>query len=299
MSKHIFWIASYPKSGNTLLRSIISSLFFSDDGNFRFNMLKNIPIIEDTTNLEFIKQKKTEDYNNLDKLDTISKYWLNMQTKENLGFVGDFMFVKTHHALIKLFDKPFTTQENTRGIIYVVRDPRDIVLSMCNHFNFDIEESIASLLNENFALKWHDSKNLYKYKKKPISFLSSWEKHYFSWVDDSFDCPKLVIKYEDLVYDKNNTIRNIAHFFEINYKLKINKLETKIPNIIKQTDFNNFKNKEKNSGFSESVNNNFFNVGKKNQWLKNLSKDAAYIIEKECFNLLNKLNYTVKFYNQK
>ena len=27
----IFWIASYPKSGNTLLRSIIASLFFSDN----------------------------------------------------------------------------------------------------------------------------------------------------------------------------------------------------------------------------------------------------------------------------
>ena len=76
-------------------------------------------------------------------------------------------------------------------------------------------------------------------------------------------------------------------------------METKISNIIKQTDFNNFKNTEKNIGFSEAVNNNFFNIGKKNQWLKNLSNDAAYIIEEKYFNLLNKLNYTVKFYNQK
>ena len=55
MNKHIFWIASYPKSGNTLLRAIVSSLFFSEDGCFDFKLLKKIPVIEDTSNLEFIK----------------------------------------------------------------------------------------------------------------------------------------------------------------------------------------------------------------------------------------------------
>ena len=38
MTKHIFWIVSYPKSGNTLLRAILSSLFFTPDGNFTFEV---------------------------------------------------------------------------------------------------------------------------------------------------------------------------------------------------------------------------------------------------------------------
>ena len=38
----IFWLASYPKSGNTLLRSILGSYFFSQDGNFNFNNLYKI-----------------------------------------------------------------------------------------------------------------------------------------------------------------------------------------------------------------------------------------------------------------
>ena len=29
----IIWLASYPKSGNTLLRSILSTYFFSEDGD--------------------------------------------------------------------------------------------------------------------------------------------------------------------------------------------------------------------------------------------------------------------------
>ena len=38
----ILWLASYPKSGNTLLRSLLSSYFYTTDGVFNFELLKNI-----------------------------------------------------------------------------------------------------------------------------------------------------------------------------------------------------------------------------------------------------------------
>ena len=38
----IIWLASYPKSGNTWLRSIISALLYSDDGVFNFKLLTKI-----------------------------------------------------------------------------------------------------------------------------------------------------------------------------------------------------------------------------------------------------------------
>ena len=104
MNKQIFWIASYPKSGNTLLRSILSSIFFTNDGLFNFKLLKNIPIVESTINLDFIKKNHPKDYNNIHKLEVLSKYWKAIQSKENLGFNSDFLFVKTHHALSKAFN---------------------------------------------------------------------------------------------------------------------------------------------------------------------------------------------------
>ena len=36
----IIWLASYPKSGNTLLRSMLSSYLFSEEGIFNFDLLK-------------------------------------------------------------------------------------------------------------------------------------------------------------------------------------------------------------------------------------------------------------------
>ena len=56
MSKHIFWISSYPKSGNTLVRAIIASLFFSRDGKFQFDQLKHTTQFETRNRLNLIKK---------------------------------------------------------------------------------------------------------------------------------------------------------------------------------------------------------------------------------------------------
>ena len=45
----IIWLASYPKSGNTLVRSLLASYIFSKDGNFNFELLKNIKQFPDNS----------------------------------------------------------------------------------------------------------------------------------------------------------------------------------------------------------------------------------------------------------
>ena len=38
----IIWLASYPKSGNTYVRALLSGYLFSKNGNFDFSLLRNI-----------------------------------------------------------------------------------------------------------------------------------------------------------------------------------------------------------------------------------------------------------------
>ena len=40
--KKIIWISSYPKSGNTFLRAMLSAFFYSENGIFKQDYLKNI-----------------------------------------------------------------------------------------------------------------------------------------------------------------------------------------------------------------------------------------------------------------
>ena len=72
----IIWCASYPKSGNTWIRAIISSLIYSKSGNFKFNLLRNVSLFP--KRLHF--KNFTDDFSDLKE---ISKYWIQAQNKIN------------------------------------------------------------------------------------------------------------------------------------------------------------------------------------------------------------------------
>ena len=68
-----------------------------------------------------------DDFNKLHKLPVISKYWLEAQRRVKVS--GDFAFFKTHSGNVTLNNFKYTNTNNVLGLIYLVRDPRDIVVS--------------------------------------------------------------------------------------------------------------------------------------------------------------------------
>ena len=70
----------------------------------------------------------------------------------------------------------FTNNKVTGGIIYVVRDPRDVVISYAKFLKRSYDNQIELLLSE----KLHYNIN----KKRPfaVEFLGSWKFHYNSWI---------------------------------------------------------------------------------------------------------------------
>ena len=50
----IIWLASYPKSGNTFLRSLLASYYYSENGDFEFEQLKKIEQFPVNENFEKI-----------------------------------------------------------------------------------------------------------------------------------------------------------------------------------------------------------------------------------------------------
>ncbi|MDC0226843.1 sulfotransferase domain-containing protein, partial [Alphaproteobacteria bacterium] len=191
MSKKIFWISSYPKSGNTWVRAIISSLYFTEDGNFNFEILKKIQTFDNIKYFEFIKEISPNDFNNLSNMNVMSKYWQQSQKKIYVG--GDFMFLKTHHARIKILNNFFTTAELSRALIYVVRDPRDVLISAAKFHGNEINKELKKLTSSSF-LHYNDFSKILYNNQKPLVPLLNWGDHINSWLD--FDAPKLIIRYE-------------------------------------------------------------------------------------------------------
>ena len=295
MSNQIFWIASYPKSGNTLLRSIIISLFFTEDGRFKIEHFKRIGQFEETErikkNLSLFKDIPKEKINN----ENLFKNILNLQKRESLFLDKDkYIFFKTHSGLFNVYGYPFTTEIISKGLIYVIRDPRDVCISWSKHFNKSLDESIEFMINENQGLHWNetDKKSYFSNSTRPMSYLSSWDRHVKSWCTNNWNKPKKIIKYEDLVYNKLKITNELIIFFEKNYDLKIENKLQKINNIIEYTDFNKMKNDEIKKGFSEAnENSNFFSVGKKEQWKNKLNMKQVSTLENKFGELMKYFNY--------
>ena len=136
----IIWIPSYPKSGNTYLRSFLSSYYYSTKGKFDFSLLLNI------NQFPSLRYSDTKSYTYVDA----AKNWINNQKK--FFDKEKLFFLKTHNSLEEYFGYKFTKPSETLGAIYIVRDPRNIISSMCNHYSMDFNEAYNKMIDQNASL---------------------------------------------------------------------------------------------------------------------------------------------------
>ena len=268
----IIWLASYPKSGNTLLRSILASYLFSNDGNLKLDYIYKIrqfPSIDDFQKLNIDLSNEKEVFQNFIEAQKI----INKDKK--------IKFIKTHSSLARINDCNFTDFNNSLGAIYVVRDPRNVVTSFAHHYNLSTDQAVSVMIDPK---RWLVKTDLV-YK----TFMSSWSINYNSW--KQMKNKVLFVKYEDLLNRKKTTLIKIFKFLdELGFKnLKLDM--AKLNKVIESSDFSTMQKLEKNEDFKEGVidqetgkRKTFFRLGPKNDWkqiLDNKYKEKIEIVFKK------------------
>ena len=283
----IVWLASYQKSGNTLLRSMLASYFFSSDGVFNFDLIKNIKQFPD------INLFKDSEINTDDEDEVIKNY---IKVQEKISKKNSLQFLKTHSYLFNFYNKyPFTNLENSLGVIYIVRDPRNVVTSFANFQNLTVENAANIMINQIFM---GGDKNSKRASDQIKVWTDNWSNHYNSWKSFKENKKYLLIKYEDLINKKETTFLNVLKFIHKlkNIKFLIN--QKKFTNVLTSTSFENMKKLETEKGFAEASINEmtkkkirFFDLGHKRDWNNTLDLEIKKKLENSFRKEMIELGY--------
>ena len=278
--KKIVWVCSYPKSGNTFLRAMLSAFFYSREGIFKQEYLKNISEFP----RDFFDFKSSNNFlNEVKEYEKIQKK-ISSTNKE-------VIFLKTHSANLIINETFPTINKNfTACSIYIVRDPRNVILSLKNHYNLDIKKSLSFLTNDKKFISMN-KKDL----SKGYTLTLDWASNYLSWKNQK-NMNTIFVKFEDLVFEQYKTFKYILDKLKkfINFEID----QKKIDNVIKTTNFKYLRQLEEKEGFIEnkimgiSDNKNFFfNKGPEQNFNKDLDPSILEEINKKYKNLLLELNY--------
>ncbi len=275
----IIWLASYPKSGNTWLRMFLKSYYQKPNEKFSLD-----GSVLDSFQPQGFPEQKLLDHLKVDysKFEEIVKNWETMQDYINLNKKTNF--VKTHNAMCTVGSHQFTSLRNTKGAIYLVRDPRDVLVSLSHHMGLNYEKTFEHL-SSSYNFEYPSSGNK-RYKK---SLMGTWSDHYNSWKNYK-SCKILIIRYEDMVRNEINTFTKVMNYLGEIDDAELN--DEKIKKALKQTQFNELQKMEKKYGFKEKGKGElFFRKGKIGTWKGEVSSNLINKIEKFFKNEMEELGY--------
>jgi aryl sulfotransferase len=277
-SKGIFWLASYPKSGNTWFRVFLANLLNMTEKPVDINCLHTGMIASAREWMENALGFESAHLSH-DELDALRPYVYEWYSRE----IEEVGYHKIHDAYTYLENqRPMIPAEGCLGTLYFIRNPLDISISFANHLNCCIDEAIESMGNPKFAFCKGKSRQHIQLRQ----WLLSWSMHVKSWVEAK-DINVLVLRYEDMKLNSQETFSRAVQF------LQLDKTPEAIEQALENAKIEKLQQWEEELGFSEKPikTKRFFRKGIVGDWQTTLTQSQVQRIVHDHADMMRAFGY--------
>lgn len=202
----IYWLASYPKSGNTWFRMFLKNLTSGSGKPIDINQLDTGHIASSRAWVDDVIGFDTSDLRQ-DEIENLRPHVYRWRYRgDNIGYH------KIHDAYTYTArGRPLVDDIATLGALYIVRNPLDVAPSYANHRNSTIDEAISFMADPEHAL----ARSQKALPDQLLQFVGTWSQHVVSWVDAK-NLNVKVVRYEDMHDAPLQTFGAAADFLGLN-----------------------------------------------------------------------------------
>ncbi len=300
----IVWLASFPKSGNTWMRAIVTALG-THPQLFAVNQLGSgsQPHHVGSALGAFGIDPRWFDRSEADLLRTALA--MRNGAARPAGDVGDDAtgsgdstgndtgpdgsadrtaprLRKTHEVHRPgAADRPPFPLEATRAAILVVRDPRDVVCSYAPFFGLDLDDAVDAVGRDHVGGRGSPA------RATTAQPWGSWSSHTRSWLDPEVPFPVHLIRYEDL---RTDAVATLGPVFD---RIGLVCTQAQLRDAVEQSSFERLRDSEDERGFREvsPATPRFFRSGRSGGWRDELDDDQVAAIEADHGPLMVELGY--------
>lgn len=276
--KGLFWLASYPKSGNTWFRIVLANLLNESAKAIDLNQINTGAIasargwIDNALGFD----SASLDHDELDQLRPAIYAWHSEQSHA-------VEYHKIHDAYTYVNERrPMMPAEGCLGALYFVRNPLDVAISFANHSSCSIDQAIENMGNEKFAF----CKGAFRQHNQLRQWLLSWSLHVQSWTTVQ-DIKVLVLRYEDM---KQNPLPTFTKAIEF---LQLGSSQADLVRALDNASIEKLQQQEDESGFSEKPARvaRFFRKGIVGDWRNTLTPAQVDKIVRDHGEMMQRYGY--------
>lgn len=275
---YFVWLASYPKSGNTWLRLILEAYYNGGELASISDRMKESGMYGSRTVLNEFLGFETSDLSEKQLYYFRDKAYRWFAERKTIP-----RFIKVHEAFYgNGRSQAILPLSITKQIVYLVRNPLDVLPSFAHYGGATLEKSCAWLNEDEFTL----SREKNGYSVQMPQWLLSWSEHVKSWTEQK-DCPVVVIRYEDMVAAPYEAFSKVITACDGMVD------EGRLRQSIENCRFERVCKLEADGGFSEapSSERSFFRKGKVGGWRESLPEAIVTKVTEKHAEVMARFDY--------